>query len=156
MSDRSGFNKGAVLIDALRGEILDFTLGVSGSTGIFAVADDLRQTVLGAGDFPAGLNQVDWQLRFDPVGNQLVRVTATDKQGNRIGAYQRDIAVSAADANPFPVYTTGLLYGATAVGYTLKVGHIRSNGVVEQIVDVQYKNGQPTDKDAEPIGIDFA
>jgi hypothetical protein len=156
MSDRTGFNKGAVLIDALRGEVLDYALDVSGASANFSVVDDLRQTVIDASNFPAGQNQVGWRLKCEPVGAKFVRVTATDQHGNQLGAYQRNISVAAADVQPLPVYTIAMLF-VTAVGYKLKVGHIKQNGVVEQIVDVQYKNGKPTDHDAvEPIGIDFA
>jgi hypothetical protein len=155
MADRSGFNKGAVLIDALRGETLEFALGVSGASANFALADDQDQTVLTHVDFPAGQDQVLWKLKFDPGAGQTVRITAADQQGNRLGTYQRDVTVKDADTQSLPVYATALLF-VTAVGYTLKAGHLKQNGVKEQIVDVQYKSGEPTDKEAEPIGIDFA
>ncbi len=152
MADRSGSNKGGVLIDPVHAETLEFALGVSGASANFALVDDQRQTVLTHQDFPTGQNQVFWKLKFEPGANRTVSITAADQQGNRLGAYQRVVALNGAVNPPLPVYTTALLF-VTAVGYTLTVDDLKpGNG---QIVDVEYKNGQPADREAEPIGITF-
>jgi hypothetical protein len=154
MADRTGFNSGAVEIDALRGETLDYQLGVSGASANFALVDDETTQVLTDQNFPIGQNTLGWRLKFTAMGTN-VRVTVIDAAGNQIGTYQRDIPVSVADAGPIPIYGITLLF-ITAVGYTLTVNHTRSNSVKDKIADVQYKNGQPGDHGSELIAIDFA
>ncbi|HBY63172.1 MAG TPA: hypothetical protein DEH78_25400 [Solibacterales bacterium] len=139
-------------VDPLRGEFMEFRLAALGASPAFSLADELGSAVVTNGDF-AHANAISWRLKFTAEASGA-RITATDLSGVQIGTYSRLVSTSFADSSIGPAFAIGLLY-TTAAGYDLRVECVRSNGVRERIMDLQFRNGAPTDHDEEPFAVDF-